>query len=472
VIRKNRWMIDRCRITRQSAGTFYYESPTVHQPTDNFGYFIQNDIRTLDQPGEWFYDSTVRKFQMFFGNADPAQAKVQAAVIRTLLYCHGQKFVTVENLQFEGANGKTVDIADNANHITLRNCTIRYSGEYAVHSNSLQYLTIENCRIENSLNTALYIAPFASGAVIRGNQISSTGLIPGMGADDNQALEAIVIHGQAPMVRNLVELNVIDSTGYIPITFLGDSVTVQKNFLRNFCLTTDDGGGIYSSGNIDSKGRRVADNIILNGKGNRFGTNQAEDVAASGIYMDDRTANVEIIGNTVARCSEHGIYLHNASNIDITGNTIFNCTGSQIGMSQDSPDPIRRITASRNILFAARDAQFIMNMYTSKDDLLQFGKFDDNYLYHPNEARPIAKMVSAARKNDLNLKAYRETTGQQLRSVKAPVTSAGNIVFYYNSSGKDSTIKLPGNFKDLKNKTYQSKVVLAPFSSTILIKSK
>jgi parallel beta-helix repeat protein len=473
VIRKNRWMIDRCKITAQAGSTFYYKSPTVHQPNDNFGYFIQNDIRTLDQTGEWYYDSTSRKFSMFFGTNDPANYKVRAAVIRTLLYCHGQKYITIENLTFEGANGKTLDIAENANHITVRNCNINYSGEYAVHGYTLQYFTIENCRIENSLNTALYIAPYTSGTIIRSNRISKTGLIPGMGADDNQALEGIVIQGQAPMVRNLVELNVIDSTGYIPISFLGDSVTVQKNFITNFCLTTDDGSGIYSSGDMNSKGRKVIDNIVLDGIGNRFGTNYTEtNRAVNGIYMDDRTGNVEIARNTVARCCEHGIFLHNANNISVTGNTIYNCAISQIGMQQDSPDPIRNITVSKNILFAARAPQLISLMYSSKEDILQFGKFDDNYLYHPTEAAPVMKMISPSKTKDLNLKAYRESTGQQLRSVKVPVTTTGNMLFYYNQSSKDSTIKLTGIYKDPASRTYQNKVMLAPFTSLILIKSK
>ncbi|MEO6915652.1 MAG: hypothetical protein ABI151_08405, partial [Chitinophagaceae bacterium] len=84
VIRKNRWVIDKAKITRQDGNTFYYVSPTGQEPTDNFGYFIQNDPRTLDQLGEWYYDSASKKLQIFFGKNPPEKYAVQAAVIRSL----------------------------------------------------------------------------------------------------------------------------------------------------------------------------------------------------------------------------------------------------------------------------------------------------------------------------------------------------------------------------------------------------
>ncbi|MEO6916384.1 MAG: right-handed parallel beta-helix repeat-containing protein, partial [Chitinophagaceae bacterium] len=257
---------------------------------------------------------------------------------------------------------------------------------------------------------------------------------------------------------------------YIPITFLGDSITVQQNFITNFCLVTDDGGGIYTSGNFDSKGRKLINNIILGGKGAHTGTNQPQDVAAHGIYMDDLTANVDITGNTVARCSEYGIFLHNASSITITGNTVFDCGVSQIGMNQDSQDPIRKISVRNNIFVSTKESQFITDMRSRSDDLAQFGSSDENFIYHPGESKPVARMYSPSAKKDMSLSSYQMATSQEQRSKRSGIVAPGNILFLYNPGFKDLTMTLKGRYKDLKGKVYPGKIVLVPFSSAVLIR--
>ena len=63
VIKKYSYVIDVCPITSQSGGTLTYTMPnnqfnqaTNLFGTNGYGYFIQNDIRTLDQFGEWSFD--------------------------------------------------------------------------------------------------------------------------------------------------------------------------------------------------------------------------------------------------------------------------------------------------------------------------------------------------------------------------------------------------------------------------------
>lgn len=51
VIRQSHWKLDKYLIKSQSAKTLYYSGTS--SPKDNFGYFIQNNVKTLDQLGEW-----------------------------------------------------------------------------------------------------------------------------------------------------------------------------------------------------------------------------------------------------------------------------------------------------------------------------------------------------------------------------------------------------------------------------------
>jgi hypothetical protein len=35
------------------------------------GYFFQNHLQTLDQQGEWYYDSVAKRLYVFFGSTNP-----------------------------------------------------------------------------------------------------------------------------------------------------------------------------------------------------------------------------------------------------------------------------------------------------------------------------------------------------------------------------------------------------------------
>ena len=76
VMRKQRWIIDRCKINSQNGTTISYSNPIV--PGEGvsavkvgWGYFFQNDIRTLDQFGEWYFNAKSKDFSIFFGTANP-----------------------------------------------------------------------------------------------------------------------------------------------------------------------------------------------------------------------------------------------------------------------------------------------------------------------------------------------------------------------------------------------------------------
>src|ERR1035437_8834850 len=61
VVRTNQFILDRTIITSQSGGTLTYSPALAYTPTDGFGYFIQNDSRTLDTANDWYYNPSTKK---------------------------------------------------------------------------------------------------------------------------------------------------------------------------------------------------------------------------------------------------------------------------------------------------------------------------------------------------------------------------------------------------------------------------
>jgi parallel beta-helix repeat protein len=405
VIRKNEWIIDKEVITAHSGNTINFTNTTNYEPLDYYGYFIQNDPRTLDKEGEWFYDANTHKLRLYTAK-NPATQVIKASTVNVIINCAAHDYITFDNIQVAGSNVNSLYV-EYSNHITIQNSDFVYSGGYAIKGFILDHLTVENTNINQSLSNGIYIAPYCSNSLIRKNQIHNIGLFPGMGGNNNHTYEGLVIHGS----DNLIELNKLDSIGYIAIRFFGDNALIKNNYVNHFAMTKDDGGGIYTNGDNVFHNQRIINNIVINGIGAPYGTNNTIAVAATGIYLDDRTTNVEISGNTISNCSENGIYLHNSHEIDVKNNTLFNnrIQSSMVHDVLEPADPIRNVNMYNNVLFSLGANQVISNLESTLSDIGQFGNFDSNYYCRPANEGLIVKTKAIGVEETYDLPGWKST---------------------------------------------------------------
>jgi hypothetical protein len=259
VIRKNRWILDKIKITSHLGKKISYSAGTNDLPIDNFGYFIQNDIKTLDKTGEWFFDPVGKIMHVFLGANDPGLFSIKTSTVNTLVRITGYNHIVFENLEFQGANVSAFEIV-NSQFISIRNCSIDLSTD-AINGTWSPNFTIENTSISYSLNSGINVDKGCTNALIKNNSIKNTGLMPGMGKSGSGTYQAIMSFGENAVIDN----NAIDSTGYNAIYFGGTSSQAKNNYINNFCLTKDDGGGIYVGDWFISSGKKITGNIILNG---------------------------------------------------------------------------------------------------------------------------------------------------------------------------------------------------------------
>lgn len=377
VIRKTRWIIDKAPVTSRSGSTINFTPPTSFAGIDGFGYFFQNDPQTLDVQGEWYYNPSAHTIQMY-STSDPGTT-VNASTQDTLLYMSGRDNLTFDNITFSGSSLATF-VANNCQHLTIEHCNILYSGLDGVRGDTTSYITFTNNQILNTGNNALYL--ITSNSTFTSNLIKNSGLWPGMGKSDNQANMGMLTAGD----NNLMQYNEIDSIGYNALYFNGNNAQVKNNFINQFCLTTDDGGGIYASGETSATGRLLKENFVFNGRGNHNGTDGPNDVAASGIYLDDLTAGVDIESNSIANCSENGIFVHNGHDVTVRNNTIYNAHTEVLYHHDVLGTAIRSISQYNNIFFSKDTAQVTMgfgNTAGGSNDFSSYGAYDSNYYCRP-----------------------------------------------------------------------------------------
>ena len=423
-IRKSFFTIDRHPVTSHSGSTVNYGYVSgTYNPNKDFGFFIQGHIRTLDKLGEWYYNPSSKKLSVFFGSNNPGSFEVQASTIDHLFTnVKDAGHLVFDNLHLKGANRNAFNL-NHSQNVTIKNVDIDFSGEDAVFIHNLPYLTIENSKITNSLNNGLSIMQNTAYAKLVNNKIENTNLLQGMGRSG--VGNGYAVHATSD--NNLIEYNEIKNTAYIGIRFGGNHTVVKNNFIDTFCITKDDGAGIYTwtgSSNQDFVGRKITGNIVLNGIGAHEGTPSAKP-QAEGIYLDDNSSGVEVIGNTVANVSSKGIFVHNARNIVIRENRFVN-NGTQLHMGHDNLGyPIRNATITDNVFFASQAGQLASYVGSVKDDIKEMGNLDRNYYARPaDDVLTILTqnfIAGGTRTNTYDLDGWKKAHGKDPASKRSPV---------------------------------------------------
>ncbi len=454
VIRKKLWVIDRCKVTAHSGTslTFTNTNNSTYDGTNGYGYFFQNDARTLDQQGEWYYNPSTRVIQMYFGSNSPTSYTVNASGLDTLVFLSSRSFITLTNLAFEGANANAM-LAINSNDIRVIGCDFTHSGVGAINMLNVSNVLIDACTTNYSLSNAIFInSTRASGVTIRNCQVKNTGTLPGMGLSSGNSYKGIY----ANVSNNLLmEFNRVDTTGYVGLEFQGNNVTVRNNVVNYFNYVKDDAGGIYcyTSGTDANPGtsytnRVVRDNIVMNGIGEAKGRFSTK-IDVAGIFLDGRAHNTDILNNTTFNCGTFGIYTNNPHNVTIRGNTTFD-NESALGVMRYTWSSVRNLNVKGNIFypkaesqktFYYTDAGVVDPVLTNLQGILQeLGNVDSNTYSTWNQV-PFAQEVYSATNgafvpsSPLSLEGWRSVSGLDAASVrpaKMPVTHKVNSLIGAN----------------------------------------
>ena len=468
ITKDERYIITRRTITSQSSSTVNFASD-AYNPRNGWGYFIQNSLATLDQQNEWFFNTLTNKIDIY-STSMPTNVQVSSIdILVTISSATHQDYITFDNIDFEGAN-KNVFILGRSGNIIIQNCSLNFCGDQAIlgqnQGDSSNYCSVTNCSFSNNQNDPINLPGEYAHAYIAYNTINNTGLIPGMSGYDNSISNATAINALGP--NSTIEYNYIDSVGYMGIRFFGSGVTVNNNLINYYCLTMDDGGGIYTQdyGTPAFTGRIIKNNIILNGMGNDSGIGEGEGLLANGIYMDANTKGVTINNNTVYAAAWAGIFLQGNTNMDVENNTVYatESNGALFTMAGTG------VTFKKNIIVTKSSSGLCVGVLGVPGIASAF-TLDSNYYCRPLADNQV--FVDYSSHLFYNLASWKTYTGQEVHSQKSPksVTSIDSLRFEYNATSSSTTVPLGAKYIDVKGQSYNGSITLAPYSSAVLIKS-
>lgn len=488
VVRRTRWKLDRLPVVSQNGGTLSFKmdfstgaATTKPSEYDNYGYFIQKDIRTLDQFGEWYYDPSSKKMYVYLGEKSPSSFSIKATSVPNLISSNNNSNLTFDNLALRGADTYAMSV-NNSKNIIVKNCDISFSGNTAISAGkSSTNFTIQGCNISYSNSWGIRLGNSVN-SIVKSNIIRNSGAIAGMGESDSAPYTALEFGGSENQIAN----NEIDSSGYIGIHLLsGNNHTVRNNVINTFGFVKDDCGGIYWWQKKSDKRyptSLVTGNIVLNGVGAQAGTNSPNS-AANGIYMDDNATGVQITGNTVAN-TFRGIVIHNADNIEVRNNTLFNNAVGCYMQYDGAESSLRNNTIVNNTFFSKRATQLAITLQSKGNDIDSIGIVDSNYYYGAFNNEKIFKQTykdnlgknisQALSLTDLKTN-YKKDFASKLVAFKTNNNNGNSndqVKFEYNSSDQNKIVNLDGNYKDTNNNSYKKSVIIKPYSSIILLKQQ
>ncbi len=467
IVVRSQYALDKSIISSQNQGTLNF-SALITTPTDGFGFFIQNSVRTLDLQNEWYYNSTTKKIRIY---SKSSPSDVQVASHDMIITIQGNH-VVFDGLSLEGSNYYAFfnEWAGYGDYTTIKDCKISFSGIDAVRFSSVSFLKMINNLISNSNNNGIHLFYNVANAMISGNEIYNSGVLPGMGQNgDIDHYSGIVSKDPGAIINN----NKIVNTGYCAITCLGDSFTVKNNYIDSFCIVLQDGGGIYT-GNVKTVST-IFNNIVLNGIGASQGTDQETYLPANGIYLDDNSSNIEVYNNTVSNCANAGLFLHNnINNINIHDNTLYS-NRYQLAIQTDVGHPSLTSSSFKNNIYVSKTKSQLAGYFTSNNSPSLWGILDSNYYARPIDDNLVFSItvdnyVSFQSYDLAGWKTYLPFDPNSKKSPKV-ITSINDLRFEYNSSTVSKKITLDANYMDVTGQLYPGSITLAPFTSAILIKS-
>lgn len=470
----------RFTITNHSGTTLTFLNPDGYANGAGFGYFIQNDYRTLDKFGEWYYGNG--KFYMFFGSENPINYKVKVSTTNCFIDLGERRYVTIKDINFEGANQDAIktSYSSKAHNISILNCHFDFN-HTAIYGHADYELTVKGCSFMRSSYMAVYQHWDSDGTYFGNNKIDSTGLVIGAGETDFYSGTSVLItysKNNYSQKNTIIENNVITNSGYIGINFSGNNAIVRNNFVDTYCLNKSDGGGIYYGNRTDLSNMTIDYNIVINGKKNDesdglpVGTFHS---AQYNIYLDYYSnQGFAITNNTIAHTDGVGLMIHGSQNVKILNNTIYDCNvGIKFQELNGYGSASRNITMTNNLVVAKNTNDVCLWARSTTYDFNQYGAITNNYYAKPNDdINAFATLVNTWDETYRRFSEWKSYTKLDDASffVAIKQKEGEKEKLFYNNTNQIIRFNLgKSTFRDVKGENINNTFTLEPFRSKILI---
>jgi hypothetical protein len=283
-------------------------------------FHFQNALEELDAPGEWYLDPRTSTLYVW-PPVGQETSEVRLVTLDSFIKLNPDaKNVSIERLAFTGCNGTAVTMTKTTN-CRVAGCTFVNVGDF--HGSAIGISGgNDNAAISNDISYTGSNGISLSG----GDRITLTAC--NNKAHNNHIQHIGVFNKNACGVGATgcgitISHNLIHDGPRMGVQMSGNNIIVEYNHMHHLVMETQDGGAVYTGGRdwISSRGSVWRYNRIHD----IVGVGQEADGLKHpwftfGLYPDDNTGGVDIIGNLVYRCEWTPIHLHNSRDCIVENN--------------------------------------------------------------------------------------------------------------------------------------------------------
>jgi parallel beta-helix repeat protein len=453
VARTERWVYEKKTVIRSVTGKIEADSPVKYEYQKGFGFFLENKLNMLNTAGEWYFDSAARKLYFIApGSVNPALLNIEASVYDFGIEIFNKQYISINNLNFLGQAQNGINTSScNSISIISNNFQNIYRNGISTGAPGGKFFRIITNTFRNIGNNGID-ANHSSFSTIKGNTLKRIALIPGYGGSGDGEYIAIISGTDSQ-----VSYNAMDSVGYNGI-HCHSRDTVFHNYIKNTCLTKDDGAGLYC---YESDHIILRNNIIINSKGNGEATDNKDETFARGIYLDDSSSYNTLLSNTVIN-ADYGIFVHNSFNNTLDKNILYNNRKAQLVFQNDkmvaASVNIKLNEVKENVLYCINPEQLSLLFWTYKNSIRDYGKFTSNYYCNPynkvvikSTTVPYYPTGTLPKVQKYTLDTWKSVFGQDLESSVLPI----NFPPYYNVKNLSENLISNSTFLLNKNDWYK-----------------
>lgn len=491
VIRKTNWITERVPITGQTANTINYTLAGGINGAPGYGFFVEGANSTLDIQDEWYYNPTTKKLRIY---SAITPSNVQMSIVDTLVYTMQKDFITFDGIDLIGANRyAAVDVG--SSHVTHINENITYCangvfGYQNYGANSATNFIFTNNVVDHINNNGMALATEFTNATISNNIFTNIGMFQGLGGTGSSTVESYgtmqAIHIKS--ANALIEFNIFQHIGYVPIYFLADNMLIQHNFITDFDCTKMDGGGIYTWNGIIgaavNTGNKILYNIIVDASAQTAiaGTLEVNGLA-HGIYLDARTQNCEVAFNTVSNMGFSGGYNYSGScNNYWHDNLFYDNKITQFLLIDQKPASNGSFPTVNNIVknnfFIAKGSTQLTAKFTTVEILSVFlsnlGTFDSNYYARPvNDLTTSIQIIVNNTGSMYTISTWKAVSGNDPHSSRSTFTviDTADLRLEYNTTEGTVTRLLSFKYSDMLASIYNGTIDIESGRGNVLYRT-
>ena len=249
--------------------------------------------------------------------------------MRTIIEMNGVEHVTLQGFTIECCEGDAVVLKGCSACLVAAN-TIRNVGDYNGSG-----VVVQGGARNGVVGNDIYEVGRDAIALSGGDRITLT---PAENYADNNYLHHFGVHYKQGVgvaldgCGNRASHNLMHDGPRFGILFSGNNLVIEYNHIRHVNLETADTGAVYTGGRdwISSRGTVIRYNFFHDILG--YGQEKGKWISPHycwGVYLDDNTGGVDVVGNVVARCVRGPVHLHNGRDNLIENNILIDGTLQQ-----------------------------------------------------------------------------------------------------------------------------------------------